>query len=187
MKSRLLPFAFFFSAMLGLAPLTNAQDSSKEAVKKKSDATEIETPEMKQIREEITRREAKQKAAVLAAVNATGPVSLPDWTPKVPHFTPSGPATRKLIDGEAKIALSGTSPLKPGEIGDAWEAAKLDRFSHSRSDDTLNDIETMVMSLSDQDDSGHELRLEATRAPNEKITHVIITFPLPVAKPADNQ
>src|SRR5207247_1130404 len=48
--------------------------------------------------------EAKQKAAAQAVIDVKGPVSLPDWTPQVPQFTPSGPPARKLVDGEPKYS-----------------------------------------------------------------------------------
>src|ERR1700694_1507631 len=74
-------------------------------------------PNMKQMEKEakadIDKMEAKQKAAAQAVVDVKGPVSLPDWTPQVPQFTPSGPPARKLVDGEPKIVVTGTSPLPP--------------------------------------------------------------------------
>src|SRR5207237_6494364 len=59
-----------------------------------------------QMEAENKAEEAKQKAAMQAVVDVKGPVSLPDWTPQVPQFTPSGPPARKLVDGEPKIIVT---------------------------------------------------------------------------------
>ena len=191
MKSNLLLFAFLLSVMLSLPPLTHAQDADKEtdaALKQAAEAAKkmgMQMPDVKKIMEDDQKEEAKAKAKVQAVVSAPGPVAFPAWTPKVPQFTPSGPVARKLIDGKAKIALSGTSPLTPAELGDAWEATKLDNtISRGRNNSNINDTKTVIMYLSTQDAPPQEVRMEATRAPGEKITRVTITSPLPVAKSA---
>src|ERR1700693_4334149 len=82
--------------------------------------------------------EAKQKAAAQAVVDAKGPTSFPDWTPQVPQFTPSGPPARKLVDGEPKVIQTGTSPLSPDALCDAWDKFKNPKFSHERTGSAIN-------------------------------------------------
>jgi hypothetical protein len=123
----LIPKAVLTLALLGLTPLMRAEDSDKDvdaALDQANDAAKkmgMKMPDVKQIMADSDKEEAKEKAAKQAVVDAPGPAKLPKWTPKVPQFTASGPVAKKLIEGEPKVALSGTSPLTPAELADAWE------------------------------------------------------------------
>jgi hypothetical protein len=192
-KSNLLPFAFLLSAMLSLPSLMHAQDADKEtdaALRQAAEAAKkmgMEMPDVKKMMEEDEKEEAKAKAKVQAVVSAPGPIAFPAWIPKVPDFTPAGPLTKKVIDDVPKIVQTGTSPRTPAELGDAWEATKLDKaVSRGRNNSNINDTKTVIIYLSTQDDPPQEVRMEATRAPSEKITRVTITSPLPVPKPASD-
>jgi hypothetical protein len=89
------------------------EDVNKPAAKKPDmEKMERETKaQIDQAEAENKAEEAKQKAAMQAVVDVKGPVALPDWTPQVPQFTPSGPPARELVDGEPKVIQIGTSPL----------------------------------------------------------------------------
>ena len=113
---------------------------------------------------------------------APGPVKLPDWTPKVPQFKADGPAVKKIVDDEVDILQTGTSPLTPAELGDSWEAAKGDKLNSSRSNNSINDTKTVFIYLYTRGEPQEKVVLEATRAPEEKITHVKISSPLPKPK-----
>jgi len=106
-------------------------------------------------------------------------VKLPDWTPKVPQFKADGPAVKKIVDDEVNIVQTGTSPLTPAELGDSWEAAKGDKLNSSRSNNSVNDTKTVFIYLYARSEPPEKVVLEATRAPEEKITHVKISSPLP--------
>jgi hypothetical protein len=120
---------------------------------------------------------AKQKAAAQALVDVKGPVSLPEWTPQVPQFTPSGPVTRKLVDGEPKIILTGTSPLPPAALADAWDKFSNPKFSHERTGSEMNHSVDLFVSFRDSEDNT-EVKLEAERKAGAKLTHVTISSPL---------
>jgi hypothetical protein len=120
---------------------------------------------------------AKQKAAAQALVDVKGPVSLPEWTPQVPQFTPSGPVTRKLVDGEPKIILSGTSPLPPDALADVWDKFSNPKFSHERTGSEINHSVDLFVSFRNSEDNT-EVKLEAERKAGAKITHVTISSPL---------
>ena len=120
---------------------------------------------------------AKQKAAMQAVVDAKGPVAFPDWTPQVPQFTPSGPVTRKLVEGEPKIILTGTSPLPPGALADAWDKFSNPKFSHERTGSEINHSVDLFVSFRNGED-GTEVKLEAERKAGAKLTHVTISAPL---------
>lgn len=192
MKSNLLPFAFLLSAMLSLPPLTHAQDADKEtdsALMRAAEAAKkmgMQMPDVKKIMEEDEKEEAKAKAKVQAVVSAPGPVAFPAWTPKVPDFTPAGPITKKVIDNAPQIVQTGTCPLTPVALADAWEKFKNDKYSFSRMRSNINGTITQTVTYRDMDDTTQEVTMEAKREPSEKITHVTITSPLPVAKGADD-
>ena len=120
---------------------------------------------------------AKQKAAAQALVDVKGPVSLPEWTPQVPQFTPSGPVARKLVDGEPKIVLAGTSPLAPAVLADAWDKFANPKFSHERTGSEMNHSVDLFVSFRNGEDNT-EVRMEAERKAGAKITHVTISSPL---------
>src|SRR5436309_15477545 len=98
MKAYVLPFVFIFA--LTLARIANAQDTDRETEAALRQASEparkmgIEMPNVKKMMEEDAKEEAKEEAKVKvqAAISAPGPVAFPDWTPKIPEFTPAGPA-----------------------------------------------------------------------------------------------
>ena len=185
MKSNFVPITLFLSAALTLSPLANAQESDPDLAKALKEAEEqskkmnIKVPDIKPQLAEIEQDEAKEKAALQKQLEAPGPVALPAWTPKLPQFTPAGPATKKIMDEQVHIVLTGTSPLTPAQLGDAWEAAKTEKMSFSRSNNSINDTKTVIIILRPQDAAREEVRLEATRAPEEKITHITVTSPLP--------
>jgi len=109
------------------------------------------------------------------------PPTLPEWTPPVPQFKPDGPVSLKKIDGEEKIAQTGTSPLTPAELGNSWETAKTAEFLRFRNNLTVNDKIIVKVALTDYYEPREEVHLEAVRGPREKITHVTIYSPLPKA------
>lgn len=121
--------------------------------------------------------EAKQKAKMQALVDSKDPATLPDWMPQVPQFTPSGPATRKVIDGEAKIVLTGTSPLAPDALADAWDKFKNPKFSHERTGSEINHSTDLFITYRNGEDNS-EVKMEAERKAGAKVTHVTITSPI---------
>ena len=161
------------------------QDINKPAAKK-PDMEKME----KEAKADIDRMEAeqkaedaKQKAAMQAVVDVKGPVSLPGWTPQVPQFTPSGAAARKLVDGEPKIVVTGTSPLPPAALADAWDRFSNPKFSHERTGSEINHSADLFVSFTNGED-GTAVRMEAERKAGGKITHVTISSPLPLPLPA---
>jgi hypothetical protein len=120
---------------------------------------------------------AQKKAAAQALVDAKGPVALPDWTPQVPQFTPSGPVARKLVDGEPRIVLTGTSPLAPDALADAWDKFSNPKFSHERTGSEINHSADLFVTFRNGED-GSEVKMEAERKAGAKITHVTISSPL---------
>ena len=185
MKSNFAPIALFLCVALTLSPLARAQESDPDLAKALKEAEEqskkmnMKVPDMKEQLAEIEKDEAKEKAALQKQLEAPGPVSMPAWMPKIPQFTPAGPATKKIMYEQVHIVLTGTSPLTPAQLGDAWDAAKLEGISRGRSNNSINDTKTVIMYLKTQDDARQEVRLEATRAPEDKVTHIIVTSPLP--------
>jgi len=136
-----------------------------------------------QMEAENKAEEAKQKAAAQAVVDAKGPTSFPDWTPQVPQFTPSGPPARKLVDGEPKIIVTGTSPLSPEALCDAWDKFSNPKFSHERTGSEINHSADLFVSFRNGED-GSAVRLQAERKAGAKVTHVTISSPLPLPSPA---
>lgn len=185
MKRTFLASVLLFGILLVPTPLLCAQDTDKEAdeaIQQAADAAKkmgVKMPDVKKQLEEVDKEEAKEKAALQKQLEAPGPVALPDWTPKVPQFNPAGPATKKIVDDEVDIVGTGTSPLTPAELGDSWEAAKGDKLNSSRSNNTINDKKTVFIYLSTREEPLQKVVLQATRAPEEKITHVTISSPLP--------
>jgi hypothetical protein len=134
--------------------------------------------QMNEAEAENEAEETKQKAAAQAVVDAKGPTSFPDWTPQVPQFTPSGPPARKLIDGEPKIVQTGTSPLSPDALCDAWDKFANPKFSHERGGSDLNHNVDLFVSYRNNEDNT-TVRLEAERKAGAKITNVTVSSPLP--------
>ena len=123
--------------------------------------------------------EAKKKAAVQKLVDEKGPATFPDWTPRVPEFKPAGPPARKLVDGEARIVQTGTSPLSPEAIADEWDKFANPKFSHERTGSEINhNVDLFVTYRRGEDNS--EVKLEVERKAGAKITHVTISSPIPM-------
>ncbi len=123
--------------------------------------------------------DAKRKAAAQAVLDAKGPTSFPGWTPDVPQFTPAGPPVRKLVDGEPRIVQTGTSPLPPEALCDAWDKFANPKFSHERGGSELNHNADLYVSYRNNEDN-LTVKLEAERKAGGKITHVTISSPLPI-------
>jgi hypothetical protein len=106
---------------------------------------------------------------------------LPNWTPATPQFKAGGAPTRKIVDDEVRIVQTGTSSLTPEKLADSWEAAAVaaNNINHSRSNNNVNGKITMIMFLSTRTDPVQEVKLEASREPDSKITQVEISSPLP--------
>jgi len=124
--------------------------------------------------------EEKEKAALQKQLEAPGPVSLPGWTPTTPQFHASGPVSKKIVDDEVRVIQTGTSPLSPKELGDAWEAAVAGKeINNSRNNITVNGAPSVVLFLSTRTDPRQEVEMEAKREAGGKITEVNISSPLP--------
>jgi hypothetical protein len=186
----------FFLAALAVVTATPlfAQDDDIDAQIKKvmenPNQPAPKNPNMKQLEKQamadIAKAEAeekaeaaKQKAAAQAVVDVKGPVSLPQWTPQVPQFTPSGPPARKLVDDEPRIILTGTSPLPPAALADAWDKFSNPKFSHERTGSEINHSVDLFVSFRNSEDNT-EVKLEAERKAGAKLTHVTISSPLKV-------
>ena len=127
------------------------------------------------------RDQEKLQTALKKQLEEPGPVVLPDWTPATPQFKAAGAPTRKIVDDEVRIIQTGTSSLTPKELADGWEAAAVaaNNLNHSRSNNNVNGKITMLMFLSTRSDPVQEVKLEASREPDSKITQVEISSPLP--------
>jgi hypothetical protein len=173
--------------------LKEAQEMQKEAKKLQNPAapdTKKKLAEMlSQAKEEEARQEQQEKhekeklqAALKKQLEAPGPVVLPDWTPATPEFKAAGAPARKIVDDEVRIVQTGTSSLTPEKLADSWEAAQVvaaKNLNRSRSDINVNGKITRIMFLSSQTDPVEEVKLEASREPDSKITQVEISSPLP--------
>jgi hypothetical protein len=154
--------------------------ASKADMKKLEQQAKAQSDQMEA---ENKAEDAKQKAAAQAVVDAKGPTSFPEWTPQVPQFTPSGPPARKLVDGEAKVIQTGTSPLSPEALCDAWDKFSNPKFSHERTGSEINHSADLFVSFRNGED-GSAVKMEAERKAGAKVTHVTISSPLPVPSPA---
>jgi len=123
--------------------------------------------------------ETKQKAAAQAVVDAKGPTAFPDWTPQVPQFTPSSPPARKLVDGEPKIIQTGTSPVSPEALCDAWDKFANPKFSHERGGSDINHNADLYVTYRNSEDNA-TVKMEAERKAGGEITRVTISSPLPM-------
>ena len=186
MNSRFLAFVSLLIASFLLAPSLRAQDTDKEVDDAIQQATEVakkmgvKMPDVKKQLEEVNKEEAKEKAALQKQLEAPGPLALPDWTPKVPQFEPTGPVSRKIVSDEVNIIQTGTSLLTPAELEDSWEeAAKGDKLNSSRTNGSYNDTKVVRIYLSTRQEPLQSVVLEARRAPEDKITHVTIFSPCP--------
>src|ERR1700724_3648138 len=178
---------FLFAALALLALITTtpcfAQDDDIDAQIKKAMA-DVNKPAAKKA--DMEKMEREKKAAAQAVVDAKGPTSFPDWTPQVPQFTPSGPPARKLVEGVPKVIQTGTSPLSPEALCDAWDKFKNPKFSHERTGSEMNHSADLFVSYRNGEDNT-EVKMEAERKAGAKVTHVTISSPLPVPSPAAAQ
>ena len=73
------------------------------------------------------------------------------------------------------------SSLTPKELADSWEAAAVaaKNLNHGRNNISVNGKLTTIMFLSTRTDLVQEVKLEASREPNAKITQIEISSPLP--------
>jgi hypothetical protein len=185
MKSMFLAFVFAFVALFPIPSSLRAQDTDKEVDDAIQEATEsakkmgVKMPDVKKQLEEVDKEEAKEKAALQKQLEAPGLVALPDWTPKVPQFKSDGPASKKIVGDEVDIIQSGTSPLTPAALGDSWETAKGDKLNSSRTNGSYNDTKVVTIYLSTRQEPLQSVVLEAKRAPEDQITHITISSPLP--------
>ena len=190
-------FALCFAAVVALAPMVSGQDKDGQTddidarIQKAVDEANAEAkdgakrpvvkmPEVKDTDEgDDAKEEAQKKAAAQAAVEAKGPATLPPWTPAVPKFTASGPATLKLVDGEPRVVLLGTSPLTPEALADAWDAFKQPSFSHERTGSEINGSADLNVSFRNGED-GTEVKMEVERKAGGKVTQVTVSSPIPL-------
>jgi len=185
MKSMFLAFVFAFVALFPIPSSLRGQDTDKEVDDAIQEATEsakkmgVKMPDVKKQLEEVDKEEAKEKAALQKQLEAPGLVALPDWTPKVPQFKSDGPASKKIVGDEVDIIQSGTSPLTPAALGDSWETAKGDKLNSSRTNGSYNDTKVVTIYLSTRQEPLQSVVLEAKRAPEDQITHITISSPLP--------
>jgi hypothetical protein len=139
------------------------------------------------IQEEQRQEELKEKAALQKQLAAPGPVALPGWTPATPQFQASGPVSKKIVDDEVRVIQTGTSPLSPKELGDAWEAGVAGKeINNSRNNITVNGAPSVVLYLSTRTDPRQEVEMEAKREAGGKITEVNISSPLPKPEAASD-
>ena len=185
MKSRLFVFASLIIASFLLTPFLPARDTDKDVDDAIQEATEsakkmgVKMPDVKKQIDEVNKEEAKEKAALQKQLEGPGPVALPDWTPKVPQFKPDGPVSKKIVGDEVDIIQTGISSLTPAELGDNWEAAKGDKLNSSRTNGSYNDTKVVTIYLSTRQEPLQSVVLEARRAPEDKITQVTVSSPLP--------
>ena len=160
--------------------LKQAEDLQKEAgpskpaklsdLKKQADGIESEQKE----------DERNEKAALQKQLKAPGPLALPAWTPVTPQFAPAGPLAKRIDYDHVSIVQTGTSPLTPQELGDAWEAAVADKpINHVRNTISSNNAPTVILFLTTRTDPREEVRMKASRDAGGKITEVEISTPLP--------
>ena len=211
MNSKLRPLHFLVVISLPCAPLLRAQenpsadtdltkmleeaqDMQKQAEEmqkqnptapgKKKTMAEMEA-ESKAELSRMAAQEKKEKEELQAALKKQlaepGPTALPDWTPKTPQFTATGPLVKKIVDDEVKIIQTGTSTLTPKELADGWEAAAAatNKLNHGRNNSSINGNLTTITYLTTRTDPVQKVELEVRRAPEEKISQVTISSPLP--------
>jgi hypothetical protein len=168
--------------------LKQAKELEKQSGPEKSTKMSDLKKQADEILAEQKREEEKEKAGLRKRLEKQlaerGPVAFPDWTPATPEFKPSSSPKRKIVEDEVKLVQTGTSSLPPREILAAWEAAVADKpLNHFNNDITVNGSVTTRIDISSRADAVQKVILEARRAPDEKITQVIISSPLP--KPSD--
>ena len=115
-------------------------------------------PDVKKQLEEVNKEEAKEKAALQKQLETPGPLALPDWTPKVPQFEPTGPVSRKIVSDEVNIIQTATSPLTPAELGEiaGKKQRKVNKLNSSRTNGSYNDIKVVTIYLSTRQEPVHD-------------------------------
>ncbi|MGH8101651.1 MAG: hypothetical protein ACREIW_10160 [Chthoniobacterales bacterium] len=123
----------------------------------------------------------KLQAALKQQFDAPGKVSLPDWTPATPQLKVAGAAVKKIVGDEVRVIQTGTTSLAPKEVADSWEAAATaaSNLNRGRNNISSNGTITTIMFLSTRTDPVQEVKMEAKRAPDEKVTQITISSPLP--------
>ena len=162
------------------ARIKKVMENPDQPAASKADMKKLQEQAMSQIHEaeaENKAEDAEKKAAVQKLVDQKGPASFPDWTPAVPQFTPAGPPVRKMVDGEARIVQTGTSPVSPDKIADEWDKFKNEKFSHERTGSVINNAADLFVSYRKADDNT-EVKLEVERKAGEKTTRVTISSPI---------
>src|SRR5438034_11123796 len=145
-------------------PRYAAQDTDKEVDDAIQQATEVakkmgvKMPDVKKQLEEVNKEEAKEKAALQKQLETPGPLALPDWTPKVPQFEPTGPVSRKIVSDEVNIIQTATSPLTPAELGEiaGKKQRKVNKLNSSRTNGSYNDIKVVTIYLSTRQEPVHD-------------------------------
>lgn len=131
--------------------------------------------------------EEKEKADLkkrLEKQMAEAPSKFPEWLPATPEFKATSSPEKKVVDDEVKLVQTGTSSVQPRQILAAWEKAVADKpLNHFNNDISVNDTITTRLDISSRADPTQRVVLEARRAPDEKITQVTISSPMP--KPKD--
>ena len=156
------------------------QNPTSFDVEKKLAEIEAATKEAARQQEEEQRDQEKLQAALKKQLAAPGPVALPDWTPATPQFKAAGSPTKKIVGNEVRIVQTGTSSLTPEELANGWEsAAEAKNLNHVRNNIDVNGKLTTITLLSTRADPVQEVKLEASREPDGKITQVEISSPLP--------
>jgi hypothetical protein len=171
------------------AAIKKAMANPNKPAASKADMKKLEQQakaQMDQMEAENKADEAKRKAAAQAVVDAKGPTSFPDWTPTVPQFSPSGLPARKLVDGEPKIIQTGTSPLSPEALCDAWDKFANSKFSHERGGSEINHNADLYVTFRNSEDNT-EVKMEAERKAGGKVTRVTISSPLAVPASATQE
>jgi hypothetical protein len=194
-----LAAALFWSA-LPTAAHAQTNEEMKETLEATSEATKqmiLNAPRLAQVLQEEAGEDEDGDGDSKPAPSPTSsppprkqtvkadPPTLPEWAPPVPQFKPDGPVSRKKIDGEEKIAQTGTSPLTPAELGNSWETAKTAEFMRFRNNLNVNGKVIVKVGLTDYYEPKEEVHLEAVRGPGEKMTHVTIYSPFPKTAGSD--
>ncbi len=159
-------------------PKANPPDDQGKPKKSMAELQAIAKQQMAEIEQKEKAQKEKLDAALKKQLEAPGPVAFPDWTPKMPEMKPDGPISRKIIDEQVNVVLTGTSALTPAELGDAWEKAKSDKVNFGRSNNRINDLKQVIIYLHPQS-SDEEVRMDAQRRDGEKVTRITISSPLP--------
>lgn len=203
MKSTLRSYGLLFAIYCLLTPTMRGQEEDplkdpdfENALKEVSDLKKggqsmPSTSDLKKQADKILAGqkvdEEKEKAELkkrLEKQMAEGPTKFPDWMPATPEFKATSSPEKKIVDDEVKLVQTGTSSLPPRQILAAWEAAVADKpLSHYNNDISVNDTVTTMIDISSRTDPIQKVVLEAKRGPDEKITQVTISSPMP--KPKD--